>query len=259
VAAKCIFCNGASGTRLTKEHIFPDWLRQFFPRSPTDTHTHGLTSWKGLEPVTARTKKQGQAGSRRVKVVCQECNNEWLSGLEKRAKPLLIMLIRGMPFTLNADAQRLLAVWAAKTVMTAEFVDPTKVAIPAVERASLMRDLAPPQRGWWIWIAGSQGIEWLTGINHFSGRLNRTPIDLETPDVVNLQSTTIGLGRLLIHVASTVVPDQSFALQNPDTADLRPIWPQPTAPIVWPRNRLLTDEDIDFIARTIPRAMGVST
>ena len=109
MAAKCIFCNGASGTRLTKEHIFPDWLRRLFPRSPTDTHTHGHTSWKGLQPVTSLTKKQGQAGSRRVKVVCQKCNNEWLSGLEKRTKPLLLMLIHGMPFTSGSETPNVTA------------------------------------------------------------------------------------------------------------------------------------------------------
>lgn len=252
--AKCIFCNGASGTRLTKEHIFPDWLRRFFPRSPTDSHTHGRTSWVGLEPSTTFTQKQGQAGSRRVKVVCQKCNNEWLSDLEKRTKPLLLMLINGLPFTLDADAQVALATWAAKTIMAAEFVQPDKVAIPPEERASLMRNLVPPDGGWWIWMAGSQGVEWRTGIHHFSARINVTPVDLETPDIVNLQSTTIGIGGLLIHAISTTVPGHSFALSNPDRSDLRPIWPQPTAAITWPRPRLLTDENINVITTNVVRA-----
>ena len=208
-----------------------------------------------MQPVTSLTKKQGQAGSRRVKVVCQKCNNEWLSGLEKRTKPLLLMLIHGMPFTLGRDAQITLATWVAKTVMAAEFVDPTKVAVPPEDRASLMRNLIPPERGWWIWMAGSQGVEWLTGIHHFSARMNVTPVDLETPDIVNLQSTTIGIGRLLIHAISTSVPGHSFALSNPDRSDLRPIWPHPTDPIGWPRLRLLTDNDINVITTNLPRAI----
>ena len=101
----------------------------------------------GTEPSTVRTRKQGQAGSRRVKVVCQKCNNEWLSDLEKRTKRLLLLLIHGLPFTLGPDAQVLLATWAAKTIMAAEFVDPTKVAIPPEDRASLMRNLVPPEQG----------------------------------------------------------------------------------------------------------------
>jgi hypothetical protein len=254
VAGKCIFCNGASGTRLSKEHIFPDWLRQLFPRSPADSHTHGRTSWVGLEPFTVRTKKQGQAGSRRVKVVCQKCNNEWLSALEKRTQPLLMMLIEGTPFALDADSQRLLATWAAKTIMAAEFIHPEKVAVPAEDRASLMRNLAPPERGWWIWMAGSQGTEWLTGLNHFSARINVTPVDLETPDVVNLQSTTIGIGQLVIYAISTSVPGHDFALSDPNRSDLKPIWPQPTAAITWPRLRLLTNENINVINTNLPRA-----
>jgi hypothetical protein len=213
-----------------------------------------------LQPVTTKIKKQGQAGSRRVKVVCRKCNNEWLSELEKRAKPLLLILMNGMPFTMGADAQRLLALWAAKTMMVAEFVDPTKVAIPETDRASLMQRFSAPESGWWIWIARSgAGPDWLTGINHFSARINRTPVDSKTPNIVNVQSSTIGIGQLLIHGVSTTVPGHSFALQNPDTADLRPIWPQPTADIVWPRSKLLNDDEINFIARTIPRAFGAST
>jgi hypothetical protein len=185
---------------------------------------------------------------------CQKCNNEWLSELEKRIKPLLLMLINGMPFTLSVDAQVLLATWAAKTIMAAEFFDPAKIAIPQDDRASLMRNLIPPKMGWWIWLAGSQGLEWRTGLYHFGARINLTPVDLETPDIVNLQSTTIGIGQLLIHAVSTSVPGHSFALANPDRSDLRPIWPQPTDTITWPRLRLLTDDNINVITSNIPRA-----
>lgn len=256
---KCIFCDSASGARLTKEHVFPDWLRQLFPRSPNDSHTRGQASWAGLEPTTAVTKGQGQAGSRRVKVVCKDCNNGWLSNMENQIKPLLMRLIRGEPCVLDTHAQRTLAAWAAKTAMVGEFVQPTKVAIPPADRQSFMRNQVPPESGWWIWIAGNGSIEWLTGINHFSARLNVTPVAPVTPNIVNLQSTTLGIGQLLIHLVSTTVAGQSFALKDPEAADLRPIWPPPNSDIIWPRLRLLTDDDINFIAGTIPAAFGVKT
>jgi hypothetical protein len=166
------------------------------------------------------------------------------------------MLIRGMPFTLGIDAQVALATWAAKTIMAAEFVHPDKVAIPPEDRASLMRNLVPPERGWWIWVAGSRGVDWRTGLHHFSGRINVTPVDLETPDIVNLQCTTIGIGQLLIYAISTTVPDHSFALSNPDRSDLRPIWPQPAATITWPRPRLLTDENINVVTTNLSRTFA---
>src|SRR5260221_10532881 len=154
----CIFCSGASGSSLSKEHVLPNWLRVLFPRNPADTHTHGITSWVelspgGLTPVTVRRKKQGQASTKRVRVVCERCNNGWLSQLETRTKPLLFRLIRAERVVLGSDEQSLLAVWAAKTIMTAEFVERDKVAIPQTNRTSLMQTLSPPNAGWWIWIA----------------------------------------------------------------------------------------------------------
>ena len=195
---KCIFCGGASGASLSKEHVLPDWLRELFPRTPY-THTHGVISWVGLSPgtitpVTARRRKQGHVSTRKVRVVCRKCNNEWLSSLEKRTKSLLLPIIRGEKILLDRDNQLLLATWAAKTIMAAEFVDRTKIAIPQADRTSLMRNVSVPSAGWWIWIAGNQGNEWETGIYHFSARLNVTPADLKTPDILNIQCTTIGIG-----------------------------------------------------------------
>jgi len=260
---KCIFCEGASGSGMSKEHIFPDWLRELFPRSPEDTHTHGFTSWaelspgSPLSPITRSHRGQGQASTKKVRVVCRKCNNEWLGRLEKRMKPLLSQLIMGESVSLGDSEQLFIATWAAKTIMTAEYVDRKKVAVPQSDRTFLMRNLSPPQNGRWIWIAGSQSMEWLTGINHFSARLNISPVDLKTPEIVNLQSTTIGIARLLIHAISTTVPGHSFALNDPDNSDLRQIWPLGPE-ISWPPQNFLTDDQVNGIARNVPRAFGHS-
>ena len=259
----CIFCGGASGTSISKEHVFPDWLRELFPRSPSHLHTHGVTTWANgpgpIAPATVRRPKQGHVTTRRVRVVCRKCNNEWLSGLETRAKPLLLALLRGERFALGPAEQLLLSTWAAKTCMTAEFIDRTKIAIPQEDREHLMRALSPPQTGWWIWMAGSQGVEWEAGINHFSGRLHVPPVPPEAAEAVNLQSTTLGIGRLLIFAISTSFPTADFSLTNARAADLQPIWPLRPATILWPPHRLLLDSEIEIIARNAARAFGVPT
>jgi hypothetical protein len=192
----CIFCGGASGTSITKEHVFPDWLRELFPRSPLHVHTHGITTWgvgsRPGAPVTVRRPKQGHVTTRQVRVVCTKCNNEWLSGLETRAKPLLLALLRGERFALGPAEQLLLSTWAAKTCMTAEFIDRTKIAIPQEDRTHLMGTLSPPQTGWWVWMAGSQGVEWEAGINHFSGRLHQPPVPREAAEVTLLHGSASG-------------------------------------------------------------------
>ncbi len=256
---RCVFCDGASGVSLSREHVFPDWLRQLFPRSPTDTHTHGVVNWASMDVpdvlsrrMAATRQRQGQASTRKVRVVCKKCNNEWLSALEARTKPLLMELITGAQRNIGAAEQSALAVWAAKTIMTAEFIERTKIAIPLAHRQFLMTNLTVPD-GWWIWVAGSQGIQWRTGLYHFSAKLNVSLIDLETPDALNIQCTTIGIGALLIHAISTTVPGHSFVLDNPNKSDLRSIWPV-GAPIAWPPARLLSDDDIDVIKTNLERA-----
>jgi hypothetical protein len=258
----CIFCGGASGASVSKEHVFPDWLCQLFPRSAQDTHTHGITNWIGLRldtPVTARRQRQGRVTTRKVRVVCKKCNNEWLSSLETSAKPLLCALLRGAQFALGPEEQLLLATWMAKTCMTAEFIDRSKIAIPSEDRRHLMRTLSPPQVGWWIWMAGSQGVEWEAGINHFSGHLQVPPAPPEASGIVNLQSTTLGIGRLLLFAISTSFPGFSFSLTNPHSADLQPIWPLRPTVVLWPPRRFLADREIDTIAGNVARAFGVPT
>lgn len=254
--ARCIFCEGASGTSLSREHVFPDWLRQIFPRKDTDTHTHGTISWTDAtmsSPAITTRRRQGQAGTRSVRVVCKKCNNGWLSVLEERTKPLLRELVQASLREIGSEDQNLLAVWAAKTIMTGEYIERERAAVPQEQRCSLKDTLSVPD-GWWIWVAGSQGLEWRTGMYHFSAKLNVSPIDLETPGPLNIQCTTIGIGTLLLHAISTTAEGHSFALVDPDAADLKPIWPPVLPAIRWPPGRLLRDEDIDVIKTNLERA-----
>jgi hypothetical protein len=123
-AGRCIFCHGFG---LSKEHVLPDWLGEIFPQSSTDTHTVGEFDWIKIlghgMPIQNTTRKQGQAGTRKVRVVCEKnCNNGWLSRLETAAKPVLTALVHGYSRTLPVADQKILATWIAKTTMTAEFV-----------------------------------------------------------------------------------------------------------------------------------------
>ena len=126
---KCVFCDGASGASLSREHVLPNWLRRLFPRSPSDTHTHGVVSWAAGEgdilspPQVASTQRSGQAGTRKVRAVCKKCNNEWLSVMEQDTQPLLESLILGERRIIDLPEQPKLAAWVAKTVMTAEFIE----------------------------------------------------------------------------------------------------------------------------------------
>jgi hypothetical protein len=84
----CAFC-GKPG-KMTKQHIWPKWLKKI--RSPTATsHTQTVGELISFSPGSRRPPRstkihQGHAGSRKIKNVCQLCNNGWMSQIEEAAK-----------------------------------------------------------------------------------------------------------------------------------------------------------------------------
>lgn len=255
---RCIFCGGPG---LTKEHVLPDWLKAIFPRQPTDTHTHGNAAYidlpsVGYVPLPSRRRRQGQVGTRQVRVVCRSCNGGWLSRLEKETKPLLTQLIHGRRFTLQPDDQRLVASWIAKTCMTAEYIEPNEVSIPQSERTSISHTLEPPPH-WSIWIAAYLGEKWQAGgiFHHAVGMY--PPPQLIWVGIKNTQYTVIGVGRLLATAASSSIEGLTFEFQNEESSDLRRIWPPIGRNIDWPPPRYLTDRGADAVAANFSRFLGI--
>jgi hypothetical protein len=124
-AGKCIFCGQGN---LSKEHLFPNWLRNVFPRSALSTHTQGRVTWPEGKKHIKTKKGQGHSGTKKLRVVCKKCNNGWMSKLESTSQPLLSSLIDGNSVTLDTDAQSLLSLWVAKTVCVAENLNPERVS-----------------------------------------------------------------------------------------------------------------------------------
>jgi hypothetical protein len=115
----CLFC-GAAGP-LTREHIYGDWLRNL---GYTGDGVREIIPGDGSQPVI----QPGGPFSKRLKIVCYPCNNEWMSGMETAAQPLLTAMFntRGTSVRLDDAAQLTLARWAFKTVaVTAQVSRPT--------------------------------------------------------------------------------------------------------------------------------------
>jgi len=89
--------------------------------------------------------------------------------------------------------QRILATWAAKTVMTAEHVHPSKVVIHQAERGWLKENLTPPA-GWNVWIGTYQGLVWSElAIQQHAGKLRIPTVDNGNPAEHNLIFTIGGV------------------------------------------------------------------
>jgi hypothetical protein len=111
----CVLC--ASADNPTDEDVIPKWLLRAF----------------NVEQGSTTVNAREESGSprevrklRRFKItldggLCNKCNNERLSGLEQVVQPILEpMAVRSEQTILDLASQRLLAVWAVKTVYLLE-------------------------------------------------------------------------------------------------------------------------------------------
>ena len=136
----CIFCGGLG---VTKEHLFSNWLRQLFPRTPSDTHTFGRSDWAtqtGFEQVI----NQGHSGSRRVRKVCKHCNTGWISRIDDDARHAITPLIQGASTLVSQAMQRDIAAWFTKIAMVGDAIHPTRSVVQSahVKRHVDLRDKA---------------------------------------------------------------------------------------------------------------------
>ena len=83
---QCLFC---SATKLSREHIFPDWIVEMFPKGD-NYYTSTYTDTDGKQRI-CKTRSSIQETEY---LVCKKpCNNEWMSRVETRAIPDLKPLI----------------------------------------------------------------------------------------------------------------------------------------------------------------------
>jgi hypothetical protein len=246
----CIFC-GCSPT--TKEDVWPTWLTQYVPRSLKNYHG-ALAEIDQLGQVTRIQKKwDGDPRSRRSQCVCRKCNNEWMSQLQEKAKPIILRLVKTQAITLSLHDQKVFSAWATMTTMTSEYIQPSTVAISEGNRQRFYRG-KEPLKLWQIWIGDYPRGTWKPHRIHHAWPVRtriRDESKLAANTAPNTQTTTLIFGNLYLHVASTDIPNAIGRLTFPDeviNTILKRIWPLRFGPISWPPRQTMTDRDADNIA-----------
>jgi hypothetical protein len=106
----CIFCNAPADS---KEDLFPRWiLKRVVTRQP-------IYRQLGDEPPEITEDQEV-----RILCVCQNCNNTWMSGMEKTVQKFLGPMIEDFAFPLDRQQRQNLAEWAVKCAMVNDAVDP---------------------------------------------------------------------------------------------------------------------------------------
>lgn len=139
MAKTCVFC-GKEGS-LSREHIWPDWLSKMYLRKGDEKHTFGSRTHLDKDLVRDGTyERPGHLFSLRNRLVCQNCNNGWMSQVENEAKPIIVRMISGEKHKLSRDQLDILSFWIAMKAVTAEFIEKAESleVTPPEERLSMM-------------------------------------------------------------------------------------------------------------------------
>ncbi|WP_428385370.1 hypothetical protein [Nevskia ramosa] len=194
----CIFC-GKTG--VTKEHLWPDWLKNYIPID-SSSHTH-TTQMSRLNYNTGMVRESpiikiqsGNLMAQKLRIVCDICNNEWMSRLQESAKPLLIPFIKGEWLDLNLHERGIVSAWLTMYTMVYEFKHPPTI-VASFEDRNLFRERVLPPYNWFFWIGLNDGL-WDKAHHKGLGLVDQ--LSKEIPEKCNIQSTTIALNKLILHV-----------------------------------------------------------
>lgn len=249
-ARRCVFC-GASPP-LTKEHVFPKWLREAVTWSKNNVGTH---VWKG-ERSRAGKVYQGVSIMTEARIVCGTCNNGWMRKLEDAVIPILKPMVQGQVCMLDQAAQALLATWCFKTVMVIEHIDPP-TQIPREHLSYLYQDQErrPPLFSY-AWISsywgGSVGLSFNFSPSISEVRSNglSLPVGEKAKELgfssgSYLYLATLAIDKWVTQILWTESPEfGEFIAAQPDSKRFLQIWPTTTRAISWPTGGVaLTDLD----------------
>jgi hypothetical protein len=192
-----------------------------------------------------------------------------MSQLETRVMPILTPLLLGQPFVLGKYHQEILATWIAMKFLVCEFSIPTDVVMRPVERSLVMGRRLPPEK-MKIWIGYYKGSLWSRAYERHAARLGwgnaSGPLPLPKGTLSkNIQSQTVGIGRLLIQSISTTIRELDFHSPMLPHNPLRQLWPYERN-ITWPTGQPIPDlqvrtiaSGLDQFARRLPFSPKIPT
>lgn len=145
MAKPCIFCEREG--KLSKEHLWPNWLGKMYVRAGDEKYSFGSKTYLDKELQRDGVhEKPGHLFSLKNRVVCQECNNGWMSEVEEEVKPIILKLIGGKKLKVSDLELKALSFWLAMKVVTAEFAEKKESleVTPQRERKAMMEHKKMP-------------------------------------------------------------------------------------------------------------------
>ena len=214
--------------------------------------------YRGEVPSTFSAERQGKSlptwivwqPELKVRWVCEDCNNGWMSRLEGRAQPFIQPLLDGKAQFVEADAQAIIALWAIKSTMVLEGLGPADQRFYTDQERGNVRSLSVVPRRTYVWMSASidRAVFMSTKTRHFDESIHSEP---------SAVCTTIGLSHLVFQVLTLRLPPEV-----PDSTTIRTsvrrgpwaeatiqLWPPSAVTLSWPPSTGLDGESgLDAVA-----------
>jgi hypothetical protein len=257
---KCVFCDKPANS---KEHFWPEWMHELLPQLPDPRHNRRLHEFhpKVGHMQSGVNHRTGGVETIKFRVVCENCNNGWMSGREEEARPFLTSLINGTPIVLSTVEMTVVARWIAIKCIVAEHSVRDYYLTPEADRFALRQHGTVPEyfRVYLINHNLKHGIGYM---RHSLGlSLSGPPTDPPawgTPK--NIQTISFFLGRIMVHLNAARIPNYSIESRYdvPGVWDKCRIWPFQDVKMVWPRRPLLDNDGIMVVATALSKIMETS-
>lgn len=160
----CPFCGARAQT---KEHVWPQWLREYPPYQLMRTGRHGQRFHQteyvpDRGALTLRQQHIAEFLPNVVADVCEGCNNGWMSVMEAQVRALIGPLMQpgtaASPPPLDYGTQTLLAAWFSKCAYgysAATLSEPNRPW--TLDQFNALRERKAPAAHARIWIGRSRG------------------------------------------------------------------------------------------------------
>jgi hypothetical protein len=248
----CLFCGG---TPLTKEHIWPRWVRDEVAGDPASSYELTSQDANSDEPgFRERARNVGPRPGVTAKLVCgggksnwkplpprtEFCNDGWMSRLEGEARLILLPLIRGQSSRLRPVDQLVIAAWTAKMAYVFEAYT-GYMPLTTSDDLELLRTALQPPATARIRIAAHKGTTPLHYVRQVAAEQRRPG----APDGVDQHvayTSTFAIGSLVLQFVYSLNTWYAFPTQPlVATADYIPVFPPTTATADFPTARVLSD------------------
>lgn len=231
---RCLFCDA---TKLTREHVWPDWIVRIFDKHVPRTKW-AATLFNRPDGSTASWKNDSLTFTTRV--VCKQCNEGWMSDVETFCKSIVHpLLVTPHPGVIDVQDQCSFAIWASLRSMVFDSLAPErKRYYSQSERVAFcLSDPFDPPADTHIWITQFIGMA--------QARF-KVFTEISAAKDNGLHICTFTINKLAAALVTSKGPERKVPKISSRSADtFLQIWPTDGTGIEWPPLNHLTDETLD--------------